>query len=96
MGEWLLVVFTKSNTPLWVFFAFFKLYKWHQIAQRITYICRYDHGILHNTKKQDSEDRGWEAGWLLWGEVWGDDFYQFLVKLKKTTIFITKSFSSFC
>ena len=29
--------FTKSNTPLWTFFTFFKLHKWYQIAQRITY-----------------------------------------------------------
>ena len=28
--------FTKSNTPPCMFFAFFKLYKWHQIAQRTT------------------------------------------------------------
>ena len=28
--------FTKSNTPPWVFFTFLKLYKWYQIAQRIT------------------------------------------------------------
>ena len=27
--------FTKSKTP-WVFFTFFKLYKWYQIAQRTT------------------------------------------------------------
>ena len=26
----------KINTPSWVFFMFFKLYKWYQIAQRIT------------------------------------------------------------
>ena len=25
------------NTPPWVFFTFFELYKWYQIAQRITY-----------------------------------------------------------
>ena len=30
--------FTKINIPPWVFFAFFKLYKWYQIAQRITYV----------------------------------------------------------
>ena len=30
--------FTKSNTPSWVFFTFFKLYKWYQTAQRNTYI----------------------------------------------------------
>ena len=29
--------FTKINTPQWVFFTFFKLYNWHQMAQRITY-----------------------------------------------------------
>ena len=28
--------FTKSNTPPLIFFTFFKLYKWHQIAQHIT------------------------------------------------------------
>ena len=26
--------FTKSNTPPWVFFTFFKLCKWYQIAQQ--------------------------------------------------------------
>ena len=30
--------FTKSNIPPWVFFTFFKLYKWYQMAQNITYI----------------------------------------------------------
>ena len=29
--------FTKSNTPSWVFFTFFKLYEWYQIAQSTTY-----------------------------------------------------------
>ena len=28
---------TKTNTPPWVFFTFFKLYKWYQIAQRIIF-----------------------------------------------------------
>ena len=28
--------FTKINTPSWVFFRFFKLYKWYQIPQRTT------------------------------------------------------------
>ena len=28
--------FIKSNTPTWVFFRFFKLYKWYRIAQSIT------------------------------------------------------------
>ena len=29
---------TKINTPPWVFFTVFKLYKWYQIEQRTTYI----------------------------------------------------------
>ena len=29
--------FSKINTPPWVFFTFFKLNKWYQIAQRTTY-----------------------------------------------------------
>ena len=32
--------FTKINTPPWVFFTFYKLYKWYQIAQRTTYEIR--------------------------------------------------------
>ena len=35
-GVLLCCKFTKSNTPAWVFFTFFKLYKWYQIAQHIT------------------------------------------------------------
>ena len=27
----------KINTPPWLFFTFFKLYKWYQIVQRITF-----------------------------------------------------------
>ena len=34
-----LLDFTNSNTPPWVFFKLFKLYKWYQIEQRITYVC---------------------------------------------------------
>ena len=32
------VLLLESNTPPWVFFTFFKLYKWHQIAENITYL----------------------------------------------------------
>ena len=32
----------KSDTPPWVFFTFFKLYSWYQIAQNIIYVWRYD------------------------------------------------------
>ena len=31
------LLFAESNTPPWVFFTFYKLYKWYQIVQRITY-----------------------------------------------------------
>ena len=34
------MLFTKSNTPARVFFMFFKLYKWYQIAQSISYVFR--------------------------------------------------------
>ena len=30
--------FTKSNTPPWVFFTFFKLYRWYQIVQSVTFM----------------------------------------------------------
>ena len=43
--------FTESNTPPWVFFTFFKLYKWCQTAQSITYIIQYTCG--KNTFKTD-------------------------------------------
>ena len=32
-----LLLFTKGSTPPWVFYTFFKLYKWYQIAQNIPY-----------------------------------------------------------
>ena len=31
--------FTKSNSPPWVVFTFFKLYKWYQFAQNIYFCC---------------------------------------------------------
>ena len=34
-------MFTKSNSPPWVFFTFFKLYKWFQITHRITHFKKY-------------------------------------------------------
>ena len=34
--------FTKSITLPWVFFTFFKLYKWYQIAQSVSYGCTLD------------------------------------------------------
>ena len=36
-ATWAACNFTKINTPPCVFFMFFKLYKWYQIAQRTTY-----------------------------------------------------------
>ena len=38
---WMSVNFTKINTPPWVFFTFFKLCKWYEIAQRTTYTQFY-------------------------------------------------------
>ena len=49
--------FTKINTPPWVFFTFFKLYKWYQIAQRTT----------HNLPKSNrwSYGKSWRRSFLL-------------------------------
>ena len=40
--------FTKSNTPPRVFFTFFKLYEWYQIAQSTTY------GLVYNLLQENS------------------------------------------
>ena len=45
--------FTKSNTPLWVFFTFFKLYKWKKITQRNTY-CHFI--SPENTRKTENQN----------------------------------------
>ena len=37
LDMWCYCNFTKINTPPWVFFMFFELYKWYEIAQHITY-----------------------------------------------------------
>ena len=49
--------FTKGNTPPWVFFTFFKLHKWYQITQRITYttFCRF---LFHGEKLEYCEKLG--------------------------------------
>ena len=47
--------FTKSNTPPWVFFVFFKSYKWHQIAQRNIYTYQSNHEFRMQSKKSLQE-----------------------------------------
>ena len=48
------VCFPKDNTPPWMFFKFFKLQKWHQILQRITYALGGKLGIGKNMAKVNS------------------------------------------
>ena len=36
------------NTPPWVFYTFFKLYKWYQITQRTTYVLSLTHFFAKN------------------------------------------------
>ena len=54
--------FTKSITPPWVFFTFFELYKWYQIAQkRHIFTCQI--GKNENVSKinyfqSDNKQRG--------------------------------------
>ena len=45
--------FTKSNTPPWVFFTFFKLCKQYQIAQSVQYS---DDGIPNDDVNDDNYD----------------------------------------
>ena len=47
---WSSVNFSKINTPPWLFFTFFKLQKWYQIAQRITNVLFIYHRITLNKK----------------------------------------------
>ena len=46
-----LLVKLRANTPPWVCFMFFKLYKWYQIAQNITYWLSHDGGPYHESVK---------------------------------------------
>ena len=48
--------FTKSNIPPWVFFTFFKLYEWYQIAQSTTNVGFYHDFVskLANAATYDS------------------------------------------
>ena len=48
--------FTKSITPPWVFFTFFKLYKWCQIAQSITY-CHCSNSTCISLQRHDLLDQ---------------------------------------
>ena len=47
--------FTKINPPPWMFFTFFKLYRWYQIAQNITYDLRVSFRKIKNHLKSFSE-----------------------------------------
>ena len=52
--------FTKSNTTPWVFFMFFKLYKWQQIAQHTYKLKGWVLRILRNSwKVQNWKKKMW-------------------------------------
>ena len=38
--------FTKSNTPPWVFFTIFKLYKWYQIVPSVSLNLKTEHYVV--------------------------------------------------
>ena len=45
--------FIKINTPPWMFYTFFQLYKWYQIAQRTTYNSfSTQHHLVHYTENE--------------------------------------------
>ena len=49
--------FTKSNTPPWVFFTFFKLYEWYQIAQSTTHKKKTVWKIIHKDHTRIQEEK---------------------------------------
>ena len=51
--SWSSVTFSKVAdfyTPPWVFFAFFKLYRWYQIAQSASYNNKYTANLKEKTQ----------------------------------------------
>ena len=53
--SWSSVTFRKVadfDTPPWVFFAFFKLYKWYQIAQNASYMQQIMHKYAATLKEK--------------------------------------------
>ena len=51
---------TFSQPATWVFFTFFKLYKWYEIAQRITFMwfwCQIEEYVTNN---QNGTENGWQ------------------------------------
>ena len=62
--------FTKSSTPPWMCFTFFKLYKWYQIAQRTTHI-NFREKTSNKTKWTVSKNDTWyilefHCGKIVW------------------------------
>ena len=63
--SWRSVTF-KSNTSPWVFFTFFKLYKWYQFVQRITGGWYTSLGILFYTNIIIPTHMNFRPGLLCW------------------------------
>ena len=65
------VLVTKSNAPPWVFFTLFKLYKWYQIMESITYKHFFSFRLMRKIKKGgnaiicDIENRKLNLGYIL-------------------------------
>ena len=61
--------FTKSNTPAWVVFTFFKLYKWCQIVRRISYAeSMKNFNIFLASSDYDSQIKLIVRGRMVWHE----------------------------
>ena len=88
----------KSNTPPWVFFTFFRLYKWYQIAQRITW--RWTWGIFPfsqskvltwvTSDKKRSISFYW---WKLWLNILITQNHSRLIIYEDISTFISPPFS---
>ena len=47
--------FTKSSSSPWMFFAFFKLYKWYQIVQNVSGWAHYFNWLFHKLCKDNAD-----------------------------------------
>ena len=56
----------KTNTPPWVFSTIFKLYKWYQIVQRITYMITVSYLSQYKSKHSLSMKFGQFISYYKW------------------------------
>ena len=89
--------FTKINTPPWAFFTFFKLWKWYQIAQHITYYYD-DHDFMMVFRHQDIVEKTTGlCGWIKLNKSWecsSPDLHRSVRAINSSKVLTTQRHSS--